>query len=181
MQEENKNKKTSPINIKKLTIIAMLIAIGVVIGFICKSFLDFGGVFRITFENLTILMAGIFYGPLVGGIVGFSVDFIAAIMSAQSMLPLITLASTLVGVISGIISHYVYKEKGTTQIILSASIAHIICSMIIKPIALYPIYSDAVFFRIPIYLIIAPTEILIICMLHSNSSFMHLIEDKESI
>ena len=54
-----------------MTIAAMLTAMSVVIGIFCKSFLNFGvGLFRVTFENLPILLAGIMFGPAVGGVVG---------------------------------------------------------------------------------------------------------------
>ena len=43
-------------NVKSLAIGAMLTAISVVIGIFCKNVLDFGGVFRITFENLPIIL-----------------------------------------------------------------------------------------------------------------------------
>ena len=40
--------------IKMLTNISMMTALSTVIGIFCKSVLDFGGIYRITFENLPI-------------------------------------------------------------------------------------------------------------------------------
>ena len=54
-------------SIKAVTTASMLVAMSVVIGIFCKTYLNFGmGLFRVTFENLPILMAGILYGPVVG-------------------------------------------------------------------------------------------------------------------
>ena len=62
-------------NIKTLTLAAMLVAMSVIIGIFCKSVLNFGGgLFRITFENLPIIISGIVFGPVVGGVVGVGSD-----------------------------------------------------------------------------------------------------------
>ena len=48
-------------------------ASAVVIGYICKMFLTFGAV-RVTFENLPIMISGIFFGPLAGFMTGICSD-----------------------------------------------------------------------------------------------------------
>ena len=164
------------ISLKMLVIAAMLTAIGVVIGIICKTFLDFGGIFRITFENLPIIISGILMGPIVGGLVGAAVDIISALIAGQAPLPFVMVGSSSVGVISGVVAKYIVKKKGTSQIIFSAAAAHLIGSMIIKPIALFTIYQWAVLFRIPIYMCIAPIEILIMYFLFKNKAFCRLAE-----
>lgn len=171
-----KQKKGTVISLKMLVIAAMLTAIGVVIGIICKTFLDFGGIFRITFENLPIIMSGILFGPVVGGMVGAAVDIISALTAGQAPLPFVMVGSITVGVVSGIMAKYIVKQKGKRQIILSATAAHLIGSMIIKPIALFTIYEWAVLFRIPIYMVIAPIEIFILCLLFKNRSFCRVTE-----
>ena len=66
---QNRRSATRSI-IKRLVLGAMLAAMSVVIGIVCKNFLNFGGgLLRITFENLPIILAGIFLGPLTGGMV----------------------------------------------------------------------------------------------------------------
>ena len=58
-------------SIRVITLAAMLTAMSVVIGIFCKNFLNFGGgLFRITFENLPIILTGILFGPFVGAVVG---------------------------------------------------------------------------------------------------------------
>ncbi|MBO5306039.1 MAG: ECF transporter S component, partial [Clostridia bacterium] len=65
-------------SIKTLAFSAILCAMSVVIGIFCKSYLNFGaGLFRITFENLPIIVSGIFYGPVVGAILGIATDIIS--------------------------------------------------------------------------------------------------------
>ncbi len=162
-----------------MTMSAMLIAMSVVIGIFCKSFLNFGGgLLRITFENLPILLSGIMFGPLVGGIVGGATDIISYLLSPQ-IYPiniLVTLGAAMMGVISGFLSRYVLTKKGYARIIVSSVTAHIICSMIIKPIGLFAFYSWAVLVRIPLYLVIAPIEIAIICLMYKNTGVKRIID-----
>ena len=165
-------------NVKALTTAAMLTAMSVIIGIICKNFLNFGGgLFRVTFENLPIILTGILYGPIIGGAVGAATDLISYFLSAQVYPPnlIVTLGATMVGVMAGIFAKYIVKKRGYAQIILSGTMAHIIGSMIIKPIGLFQFYQWAVLFRIPLYLVIATIEIIILCLLYKNSAFRKII------
>ncbi len=167
------------INVKSLAVSAMLMAMSVVIGIFCKTVLNFAdGLFRITFENLPIILSGIIYGPLIGGIVGAGSDLVSYLLSAQAYPPnlIVTLGATMVGVVSGAVARYIVKRGGTTQIICSGAMSHIVGSMIIKPIGLYQFYSWLVLWRIPLYLIIMPIEVLILCLLYKNNAIRRLIE-----
>ena len=160
-----------------VTVAAMLTAISIVIGIFCKNFLNFGGgLFRITFENLPIILSGIMYGPLVGGMVGVATDLVSYLLSSQIYPPnlIVTLGCAMVGITSGVISRYVIKSPGKKQIIVSGMFAHLIGSMVIKSIGLYTFYGMYVLVRIPMYLIIATIEIVIICLLYKNSNFRGL-------
>ena len=165
-------------SLKILTTAAMLTAVSVVIGAFCKNFLNFGnGLFRITFENLPVILSGILFGPIIGGIVGISTDLVSYLLSPQIYPPnlIVTFGAFSVGFISGIMSHFVIRKRGTAQIILSAFSAHIVGSMIIKPIGLYQFYGWAVLWRIPLYLMIVPIEIILLCLLFRNRSFQAMI------
>ena len=165
-------------NVRALTTSAMLTAMSVIIGIICKNFLNFGGgLFRITFENLPIILTGILYGPIVGGAVGIATDLISYFLSSQIYPPnlIVTFGAAMVGVVAGVCAKFIVKKRGYAQIIISGAVAHIVGSMIIKPIGLFQFYQWAVLFRIPLYLIIAPIEIVILCLLYKNSAFRKLM------
>ena len=169
--------------IKLLTNMAMMTALSTVIGIFCKSVLDFGGVFRITFENIPIILTGIVLGPIAGGAVGLCSDIVSYLLTGQAypLNPVVTLGAVMIGIVSGVIAKYVVRKKGNLQIILSASFAHIIGSMIIKPIGLYQFYGILVLWRIPLYLIIAPIEILILCLLLRSKIFAKTVGYTEEI
>ena len=168
-------------SIQALTLSAMLAAISVLIGIFCKNLLNFGnGLFRITFENLPIIFSGILFCPIVGGMVGIVSDLVSYLLSPQTYPPnlIVTFGAFAVGFVSGIVSRYIVRRHGTAQTVISASVAHIIGSMIIKPIGLYQFYGIAVLFRIPLYLVIAPIEICILCWILRRKYFQRMIESR---
>lgn len=174
-----KQKSTAFKSVKMLVIAAMLTAMSVVIGIICKTLLNFGnGLMRVTFENLPIIIAGILYGPIIGALVGIASDLVSYLLSPQVLPPnlIVTAGAMTVGLVSGMIAKFIIKGKGTKQIIFSAAAAHIIGSMIIKPIGLYQFYQWGVLLRIPLYFIIAPLEIFVICLLFKNKTFCRVTE-----
>ena len=166
-------------NLKVLTTAAMLTAVSVIIGAFCKNFLNFGnGLYRITFENLPIILSAILFGPLVGGFVGLASDLVSYLLSPQIYPPnlIVTFGAFAIGFVSGAISRYVIRKRGTAQILFSALPAHIIGSMIIKPIGLYQFYGIAVLWRIPLYCIIIPIEVALLCMLFRNNYFRKMLQ-----
>ena len=165
---------------KMMTAAAMMTAISVVIGIFCKNYMNYGfppGLFRVTFENLPIIMSGILYGPIIGGVVGVLTDLISYLLSSQTYPPnlIVTLGAAMSGIISGVVSRFIVRKKGRAQIIVSGALAHLVASMIIKPIGLYQFYGMLVLWRIPLYLCIAPVEILIICVLLNRKSFARVV------
>ena len=165
--------------LKRLVLGAMLAAMSVVIGMFCKSFLNFGGgLWRVTFENLPIILAGIFLGPVTGGMVGIVSDLTSYLLSPQIYPPnlIVTAGACAVGLLSGLMARFVIREHSVKQIVTSAAAAHIVGSMIIKPIGLYQFYQWAVLVRIPLYMVIAPLEIFLLCMLWKQKSFRKLFE-----
>lgn len=176
----SKSKKASVFfSIRALTIAAMLTAMSVVIGMFCKTFLNFsGGLFRITFENLPIIISGIIFGPLAGGIVGAGSDLISYLLSPQIYPPnlTVTLGAFTVGAVSGLVSRMLGTKTSKAKITATVASAHTIGSMLIKTVGLYSYYGILVLWRIPLYVIIASIEIIIICLLYKNTAIRKLFE-----
>ncbi len=176
--------RQSKINVKRLAVAAMLMAMSVVIGIFCKTVLNFdGGLFRVTFENLPIMLAGIMFGPIYGGLVGCGSDLVSYLLSPQTYPPnlIVTLGATMVGILSGVVAKFLIKKHSNMQFIVAGGLGHIVGSMIIKPIGLFTFYGWLVLWRIPLYLVIAPIEIIIICLLFKNSAFKRLVCDTEGV
>ena len=176
-----KNKKVALFgSLKVMTMSAMFCAMSVVIGIFCKSFLNFGlGLFRITFENLPILMSGIMFGPIVGGLVGGATDIVTYFLSGQvyPLNPIVTLGAVSIGLISGFLSRYIFRKHGYARIIIPSAAAHIVGSMIIKTIGLYSIYGIAVIWRVPTYIAISMLEITALCLMYKNLYIKRLMDN----
>ena len=170
--------KKSTTDLRTLTVGAMLTAISIVVGILCKNYLNFGnGLFRITFENFPIILAGILYGPAVGGCVGACADILSYVLSTQSLAisPIVTLGAITVGVVAGLTSHYIFPKDGIKKTVFSTLIAHVCGSMIIKSFGLYAYYGAAVLVRVPLYLVIATLETLLLVLLFRNRNFLRAI------
>jgi len=164
---------------KKMAMAAMLTAMSVVIGIFCKTFFNFGGgLFRVTFENLPILMSGIMFGPIVGGLVGATTDIISYFLSPQiyAINPVVTVGAASMGLVSGLLAKYVFSKKGYARLIFPSLIAHLLGSMIIKSIGLYQFYGVAVLWRVPLYLVIAPLEIFVLCLMYRHHVVQRLFD-----
>ena len=165
--------------VRRLAIAAMMVAISVVIGTFCKNFLNFaGGLFRITFENLPVILSGIFLGPVIGGMVGAGSDLVSYFLSPQAYPPnlIVTLGAFAVGFLSGIMAKFAVRCRGYKQIILSGAVAHLVGSVIIKSIGLYTFYGWLILWRLPLYVVIAAMEITLICLLWQRRSVRRLLD-----
>ena len=165
--------------INTLTFAAMLTAMRVVIGIFCKNFLNFGGgLFRVTFENLPIILSGILFGPVVGAVVGVASDLVSYLLSAQVYPPnlVVTFGAAVIGFVSGIVSRVIVKKRGYSQIIVAGISAHLLGSVIIKSVGLYQFYGIAVLWRVPLYFVIIFIEVLLLCLLYKNATFRRLLD-----
>ena len=162
---------------KTLCACALLVAATVVIGYICKMFLTFGAV-RVTFENLPIMISGIFFGPLAGFMTGITADLVSTAVSQYGIggiNPIITLGAGAVGFVSGLISYKRKEVRPKTYIITCAVyLSHIIGNMIIKSVGLMVYFGytlPAVLPRIPLYFVIGTIELIIIYILCRSKGF----------
>ena len=173
-----KNKTNSLRKVKVLTVSAMMVALSAVIGYVCKTIpaLNLGSGLRITFENLPIILSGIMFGPIVGGCVGCLADLLSCLFSGQTPMPWVLVGSISVGVMAGIGSKFIVRRNGFLKLIVSELLAHLVGSMIIKTIALYYVFGEVVFFRIPMSIGIAAVEIVLLCIMYKNKTVRNLID-----
>ncbi|MBO5024008.1 MAG: folate family ECF transporter S component [Clostridia bacterium] len=167
-------------NIRVMAVAALLTALSIVLGkYLAVNVTDS---LRISFENLPILMAGLFFGPLIGGVVGAAADMIGCFLVGYSINPIITLGAFLIGVISGIIGMYAFPGKenwrATPRVFLPVALSHIICSMGIKSLGMI-VYFDTpweiLIMRVPIYIFTAAVEGYLIMLLFRNRNFSGLL------
>lgn len=163
-------------NIRVLVIAALLVAMSIVFGKVLSFTI---GPLRISFENLPILMAGIFFGPVIGMVVGIVADIIGCLIVGYAINPLITAGAACIGLFAGLMYYLPDWKKQEIRIVLTVLTAHVIGSMIVKSIGFmvyygYPIESVAL--RVPLYLGITIVESIVLLALLRNKAFSRELE-----
>ncbi len=165
-------------NIKILVFCALLCALSVAVGWICKLYLTFFGALRVTFENAPIILAGLLFGPVAGGCVGAVSDLTSCVMAANAVNPIIFAGSVSVGAISGCFSRNFLKNRSYLRVLASALASHAVGSVILKSAGLYT-YGYAIpllLMRIPLYFAIALAESYIIYIIMKNRDISARLE-----
>ena len=95
-------------SVKNLVFLALLTAIQIVLTRV--AVINIGGIYRITLGAIATVLAGIWMGPVAGGIEGGLADVIGCFISGYGVNPLITLSAVIWGVAAGIAGWFI-KEK----------------------------------------------------------------------
>lgn len=142
---------------KTLTVAAMLTAIGIVLGFFK---LPINQLIEIRFGSLPICMAGMMFGPAVGGVVGGLVDIGGYLVKPTGpFFPGFTLSSIVGGIIFGVILH---KKKITfLRVLVAQSVYTLIVGVIMNSYWLNLLYLKSgyvavILTRLPKELIMIP-------------------------
>ncbi|MBQ9777554.1 MAG: folate family ECF transporter S component, partial [Clostridia bacterium] len=120
-----------------------------------------------------VILAGIVLGPLAGAMTGAVADLVGCLAYGYSINPLITLGAAAVGLVSGSASLLLRKSPLLLRISVSALLAHLVGSVLIKTaglaawyLASYEIgYAELVLWRLLNYAIIAVLEITLLYIL----------------
>lgn len=175
------SEKTKKFTLKTLTAAAMLMALSTVIGIICKNFFTFNIYYRVTFENMPVILSGLLFGPLVGGAVGAGADLISCLSSTNpNVNPIITLGAATVGILSGI-TPYIIKGKGKAQTALAVALAHLVGQVVIKSIGKIVYFAmpwEGIFVGLLISLFVGAFEFWLINWLRSSRGLSHYLEGR---
>ena len=154
---------------------ALLAALSIVLG---KYMAITTPVFRFSFENLPILMAGIFFGPVLGAAVGLIADLVGCVLVGYTINPIITVGAVLIGVLSGTVARVATRNGRSLSpraLCLAVAISHVIGSMIVKSVGMKVYYStpwETLLWRAPLYVIIGVLECVILILLTHHKVFM---------
>ncbi len=166
--------------LKKLAFAAMMIALCVIIGLVCKTYLTFDAI-RITFENIPVILTGILLGPIYGAAVGVASDLISAPLSGFGINPVITLGSASIGLVSGLLSRQVMSTDKFGAVLFADIAAHFVGSMIIKSLGLlmyaYPI--PMVLLRVPLYAAIGLAESYLLFAILKNKQIKNAFTENK--
>ena len=161
-------------NVKVLVCVALFVAISIVLGkFLAISI---GDAFRLSFENLTIILTGMMFGPIAGALAGICADLLGCILRGYSIIPILTVGAALIGFISGLLYNSFSKVSVLWKVLISTSVSHILGSVIVKTIGLTLYYDmpfcETLVLRSLNYLIVITAETFVLCVLIKNKGFI---------
>ena len=131
----NNTKRT--ITTKSLVCCAVLAALSVVMARLLSISVD-GGV-RYSLDKFPLFLAGMLFGPLLGGMTGFAADFLGSLMQF-GFNPVFCPPAILYGVFGGLMRHYIIKKPSVLRLVLSYLLPVAIGSILYQSVALSCIY-----------------------------------------
>ena len=138
-----RNKKNT-IATRTITYCAMLAALSVVLARLVALMPDPSTHFSI--EAIPIFLSGMFFGPLAGGLVGFTADFVGCLFSPFGYNPMFCIPPILYGVCGGLFRHFLAKGKhpvlSILRLILSFLPAVVLGSILYQSFALNLVYYN---------------------------------------
>ena len=141
-----------------------------------------GDILRFSFENLPIILSGMLFGPLAGAAVGVVADLIGCVLVGYAINPIITVASAVIGLVSGSCYLLFVKIKSPYWLSVSATVffSHLIGSVIIKTYGLALFYDMELWvlmlWRLLNYLIVGALEGILVYVLLKNKSFLSAVK-----
>ena len=121
---------------KRLSLLAMFIALQIVLSKLLM--LQVAPSVRLSIDSVPILLAGLWFGPLAGGLVGALADFLGTVLfpTAGAYFPPLTIAFFLIGFVAGLLSLVIKTKRPLLRIVLIVVSSEIIGSYLFKSFAL---------------------------------------------
>lgn len=97
---------------------------------------------RFSIETVPIFLAGMLFGPMAGGLVGFCADFVGALFSGYGFNPLFCIPPILYGVFGGVFRYYLGKKVSIVRLALAFLVPVVIGSILWQSAALSFVYNS---------------------------------------
>lgn len=154
---------------RTLVFLGLLIAMNIVL--VRLVVIDLGS-YRITIGSVCTILAGLWFGPVAGGISGFISDILGCLLKGYAVNPLITVSSVLWGVIPALMSRLVTgsRMRKTVMLSLSVAVTSVLSTLIFTTAGLVLILGYSLFAimpgRIVQWAIMTPIYCLLTCILY---------------
>ncbi len=165
-------KRKAPRPLRVSVTAALLVALSIV----CGKFLQFpvGEALRFSLENLPVLLAGMLFGPLTGGLVGVLADLVGSVLRGYAINPFVTLGAAAIGLVGGGIYRLTPRFGCGWRVALAVALAHLIGSVGIKTVGLavyYTMpYAELLLWRVLNYAIVGVAEGVLLTVLMRNKT-----------
>ena len=165
-----------------LVTLSALGAIGIILGkFLAFNVTDF---MRFSLENITIIFAGIVFGPLYGAALGAVQDLVGCLAVGYAINPIITLGCALTGLLSGLVYKAAERLPSPIKLSLAVLAGHLVGSVLVKSIGLSLFYSLPFFvtllWRVLNYVIVGTAETFLLYFLLKSKQLLAQINKIKS-
>ena len=171
------HKKRGTDSVRITVTLSALAAIGILLGNLLK--LNIGQFMRFSLETLTIILAGIVFGPILGAAVGTVQDLVGCVVNGYDIIPMLTVACAAIGAVAGITYRLFKRLPYTVRITTATVLAHLVGSVVLKTIGLanrYGLDLGVTFaWRILNYVIVGTVEAILLCFLLKNKQLLKQI------
>lgn len=141
------------ISTRELVNLSFLIALNIVLSRVASIRINIGSVegIRIGFGGFPVILAGIIFGPVAGGIVGAIGDMVGYYINpAGAYVPLFTISAALTGIIPSLVLKLTKHTNWTLwQLIIAIGIGQFITSIILTPYFLQLAFNIPFFATLP--------------------------------
>lgn len=143
------------ISTRDIAYLGLLIALNVILTRTLSIRIGGGGteVVRIGFGGFPVILAGIVFGPIAGGIVGAIGDLIGMVISPMgAYMPHFTLVAALTGIIPALIISIFKGERAKTsfwKLLLAIGIGQVITSVFLTPYFMLRLFSIPMVTTVP--------------------------------
>ncbi len=149
-------------NLRTLIVLALLAALGAVFSAFLSVEITPAGVktIEVSLTPVPVMLAGIFFGPLAGGLVGFAADFAGFFMNTQGQAynPVFSLTMALFGVIAALF--YLRSQKNSIWKATGAALsAQVVCSVVLNTLLINVFYGVPLAALVPTRLVGAAIEL----------------------
>ena len=97
---------------------------------------------RFSLEAIPIVIAGLLFGPVAGGMVGFSADLVGCLFSGFGYNPLFCLPPILYGAFGGILRYYVNQKPSFLRVLVTYAFPVILGSILWQSFMLAYVYNS---------------------------------------
>jgi len=137
-----KNKKRNTTT-KSIVCCALLAALSIILARVLSIAVP-GGV-RWSFDKFPLFLAGMLFGPIYGGLTGFTADFLGSLMQF-GFNPLLCPPAILYGVFGGLFRYFIAKNPSILRISLSYAFPIIFGSILYQSCTLSYLYFEGAWF-----------------------------------
>ena len=169
-------KKTASMTTKTLTYCALLAALSFalarLVGFMPSA------VSRFSIEAIPTFLAGVLFGPLAGGLVGFVADLVGALFSGYGYNPMFCVPPILYGVCGGLFRYFLNKKVSLPRLALAYAPAIVFGSILWQSFALSFVYGKGFWLMLSTravqFAITMVLEVVITFFLFKSKVFNHM-------